>query len=146
MVGDTALSRPTRRFDLNMPSIAIMIKSPALSNNAANALAFCQAVLEEKKAIALIFFYGEGVHLASKLAVDIQGDTPIVGNWQRFIQTHQLTAEVCITSGLKRGVLDSEESNRYNKSASSIADGIELGGLGSWASAVQTADQHIVFN
>ncbi len=126
-------------------SIAIMIRCPALSSTSETALKFAHTVIMQNKQISLLFFYGEAVQTAASLAVSIQGDTPVISNWQAFIQTHKLPAIACITSALKRGVIDKQEADRHQKSGENIAQGIKLGGLGQWADAVKQSDQHIIF-
>ena len=126
-------------------SIAIMIKSTALSSSSETALAFAKTVIDTNKTISLLFFYGEAVQTATRLAVSVQGDTPLIEHWQQFIQAHQLPAITCITSALKRGIIDDTEAERYEKDGSSIAQGFSLGGLGQWADAVKQSDQHIIF-
>ena len=127
-------------------SIAIMILGNATaSGSAQNALVFAKAALAQGKKIERLFFYHEAVTMGSTLAVCNQDEQHLSAEWQGFIREHGLDGVVCIASALKRGVVDSTESRRYEKATYNLAEGMELSGLGQWVDAVNSADKYIVF-
>lgn len=127
-------------------SIAIMITASAChAAGAHTALNFTRSVIQQGFTVECLFFYHEGAMLGSQLTISPQDEINLPQSWQQLITEHNLPAIVCIASGLKRGIIDTTEARRYQKPASSMADSMELAGLGQWIEAVNNADQHIVF-
>ena len=127
-------------------SIAIMVLgSPYADTSTATALNFSRQVIESGNHIELIFFYHEAAYIGTELSIASQDEQNLPEAWQEFVSKHNLNAIVCIASGLKRGIIDKPESDRYEKDQHSLHPNIELSGLGQWVDAVNTADKHIVF-
>ena len=127
-------------------SIAIMILGNATSNSSSQiALNYAKAVMECGHRIERLFFYHEAASLGSTFTVNAQDELHLNRAWQEFIAEHQLDAVVCIASGLKRGILDSNEAKRYEKPGHNLSSHMELSGLGQWIDAVCKADRSIVF-
>lgn len=127
-------------------SIAIMILGNATANSSSQtALEFAKAVIANGKRIERLFFYHEAVALGSNLTVWGQDEQNLPDAWQMFIQENNLDAIVCIASALKRGVINSSEATRYEKTSCNLAKSMELSGLGQWVDAVNNADKYIVF-
>jgi len=112
---------------------------------ARSALRFARAVIAQGHQISHLFFYRDGVHLATELAVSPQDETDIHAEWREFIAQHQLDAVVCIAAALKRGILDVDEASRWNKPGSNTGQPWELSGLGQWIEALQIADRAVTF-
>lgn len=112
---------------------------------ARSALEFTRAVLSSGHQISRLFFYRDGVQLASHLGVQPQDEQDIAAEWRQFITDHQLDAVVCIAAALRRGILDDAEAARWNRSAANTAAPWALSGLGQWVDALQTADRAVTF-
>lgn len=124
---------------------AIALFSPAHSPASRRALRFCEAALAGGHEIVRLFLYQDGVHSASANTVTAQDELNITEQWQQFIGRHELDGVVCIAAGLRRGVLDEQESKRYQRPAANLASGWELSGLGQLHEASQEADRLVCF-
>ena len=124
---------------------AIAVFSAAHAPSSRRALLFAQAVLAGGHEIVRLFFYQDGVHSASGNIVAPQDEQDIAEQWQDFIKAHQLDGVVCIAAALRRGVLNEEEAQRYQKPAANLSDSWELSGLGQLHDAAQSADRLICF-
>ncbi|NWB26414.1 sulfurtransferase complex subunit TusD [Pseudomonas gingeri] len=109
------------------------------------ALLFAQAVLAGGHEIVRLFFYQDGVHSASSNVVTPQDEQDLPQQWATFVSDHQLDGVVCIAAALRRGVLNSEEAQRYQRAAVNLGAPWELSGLGQLHDAVQAADRLICF-
>lgn len=125
--------------------MAIMLKIPPFHDESEFALSMVKQLVADSHKIPCLFFYGDGVYHAQSEAVALQGQNQSIIQWQQLIQKHNINAVVCITTALKRGVIDKTEAKRYNKIQTNLASGFELGGLGQWVDAVNNADQHLIF-
>lgn len=123
----------------------LMISSPPQSPATRRALRFAEALLDSGHRLERVFFYQDGVHIASSLLVCPQDEPNIAQQWQAFIQQHQLDAVVCIAAALRRGVVDAGEAKRYQLAASNLASGYSLSGLGQLHEAIQQAERVIHF-
>lgn len=90
-------------------------------------------------------FYQDGVHSASANVVAPQDELDVAANWRSFISEHQLDAVVCIAAALRRGVLNAEEAQRYQRPAVNLPAPWELSGLGQLHEGAQSADRLICF-
>ena len=124
---------------------AIALFAPAHAPSSRRALRFAQAALDGGHEIVRLFFYQDGVHIASGNVVSPQDELDLPREWREFVQQHQLDAVVCIAAALRRGVLNAEEAQRYGKPAANLEAPWELSGLGQLHEAAQLADRLISF-
>lgn len=124
---------------------AIALFSPAHAPSSRRALLFAQAVLAGGHEIVRLFFYQDGVNSASANIVAPQDEQDIAAQWRDFVDTHQLDGVVCIAAALRRGVLNAEEAQRYQRPAANLSAPWELSGLGQLHDAAQSADRLICF-
>ncbi|MGV8863486.1 MAG: sulfurtransferase complex subunit TusD [Pseudomonas sp.] len=124
---------------------AIAIFSAAHEPSSRRALLFAQAVLAGGHEIVRLFFYQEGVHIASGNIVTPQDEQDLPRQWREFVTLNQLDGVVCIAAALRRGVLNEEEAQRYQRPAANVSAPWELSGLGQLHDAVQAADRLICF-
>lgn len=124
---------------------AIAVFSPAHAPSSRRALRFAQAALDGGHEIIRLFFYQDGVHSASANVVAPQDETDIAAQWRDFVNQRQLDAVVCIAAALRRGVLNDQEANRYQRPASNLPAPWELSGLGQLHEAAQLADRLVCF-
>jgi len=124
---------------------AIALFAPSHAPSSRRALRFAQAALDGGHQIARLFFYQDGVHSASGNIASPQDELDLSGEWRTFVQQHKLDAVVCIAAALRRGVLNAEEAQRYNKPAANLEAPWELSGLGQLHEAAQMADRLVCF-
>lgn len=112
---------------------------------ARSALSFARAVIAQGHQISRLFLYRDAVHLASNLGVQPQDESDIAMEWRQFIAEHDLDAVVCIAAALRRGVLDQDEAQRWDRPVANTGSPWALSGLGQWVDALQTADRAVTF-
>ncbi len=119
--------------------------APGSSQSAQSALNFANAVLAQGHEIYRLFFYADGVHNGSQLACPPQDEANLPQQWQQLIQQNSLDAVVCIAAGLRRGVIDNTEADRYDKDSHNVRADFELSGLGQLVDAAAQSDRLITF-
>ncbi len=124
---------------------AIALFSPSHAPSSRRALRFAQAALAGGHEISRLFFYQDGVHSASHTVITPQDELDLSREWSTFVREQQLDGVVCIAAALRRGVLNQEEAQRYNRSAASLGAAWELSGLGQLHEAAQLSDRLICF-
>ena len=129
-----------------MSTFAVVVRGAPYSSQAAlSALHFCTAVLESGHSIQRLFFYEDGVLNASAAIIPPQDELHLPRAWQQLVQQHGIDAVVCISSALKRGVVDATEAERYGLASGSLLPGFVIGGLGQLVEACIQADRVITF-
>lgn len=124
---------------------AIAVFSAAHAPSSRRALLFAQAALAGGHEIVRLFFYQDGVFNAANNLVTPQDEQDIARQWREFVSQHQLDGVVCIAAALRRGVLNTEEATRYQRSAVNLDAPWALSGLGQLHDAAQAADRLICF-
>lgn len=124
---------------------AIALFSAAHAPSSRRALLFAQAALAGGHEIVRLFFYQDGVYNAANSVVTPQDEQDLAREWREFVQQHQLDGVVCIAAALRRGVLNADEAQRYQRTAVNVEAPWELSGLGQLHDAVQAADRLICF-
>ncbi len=137
-MGAVLLIEPIMKF-------AIALFSAAHAPSSRRALLFAQAALAGGHEIVRLFFYQDGVYNASGSVVTPQDEQDLPKQWHNFVTEHQLDGVVCIAAALRRGVLNEEEAQRYQREAIAVGAPWELSGLGQLHDAVQDADRLICF-
>lgn len=126
--------------------ITVVVHGAPWSHQASGtALRFCETALEAGHHIHRLFFYYDGVHNTSTLAVPAQDEVDIPAAWQRLIRDHDIDAVACVSSALKRGILDDTEAARYERTASNLSPVVEISGLGQLIEATTHSDRVVNF-
>jgi tRNA 2-thiouridine synthesizing protein D len=123
----------------------LITAAPFSQQGAATALRFAQAAVKAGHCIERVFFFRDGVHSASTLAIAPQDEANVPALWQQFCREHNIDAITCVSAALKRGIVDARESQRHQRSAANIADGMQIGGLGLLTEAIIEADRVVTF-
>jgi tRNA 2-thiouridine synthesizing protein D len=123
----------------------VLYSAPYSSQAAYSAYRFTRSALAAGHEIYRIFFYYDGVHNSNSLSIPPQDEFNLVKAWEELIHTHQLDVVSCVSSALKRGVLNAQEATRYEKSCSNLTPGIALSGLGQLVDASMVSDRVISF-
>jgi tRNA 2-thiouridine synthesizing protein D len=119
--------------------------APYTSQASDTAYRFACAALENKHRIHRIFFYHDGAYNGSLLITPPQDSLNLLGIWQQLGKDHHIDLVVCIAAAMSRGILNKEESLRYNQPAFNLAEGFDLSGLGQLADAMVNSERIITF-
>jgi len=120
----------------------LVLSSPLKSTNAAR---FAQAACERGHQFVRVFFMDDGVYHGQGNAVYPQDETPPGTLWQSLRDEYGLELVLCISSSLKRGILNSEEAARHEQHSAAIHPAFEIGGLGQLVDAAAHSDRLITF-
>jgi tRNA 2-thiouridine synthesizing protein D len=123
----------------------VVHSAPYTSEGSLSAFRFCQTLLAEGHEIYRIFFLREGVHNLTRLAVVGQDELNLQDSWETLIKEQKLDAVACVTSALKRGIIDLQEAERYDKHAHNLSDSANISGLGQLVDAVLNSDRVLNF-
>ena len=125
---------------------SVVVYAPPYSNEAAaSALKFSRAVIAKGLSIYLIYFFSDCVNIAISLAITPQDEINLQAEWHDLIDEQDIDSVVCVTSGLKRGLIDSKESEKRNLASSSRMSSSELSGLGQLIDAYANSDRVLNF-
>jgi tRNA 2-thiouridine synthesizing protein D len=124
-------------------SLAIYASPSAQSTD--SAYQFALSLLQQGHSVYRIFFYHDAVHMSSTLAAPPQDETNVTLRWQQLANEYKLDLVVCIAAGLRRGILDQKEADRYSKPTHNLANNFELSGLGQLVDAAVQSDRLITF-
>lgn len=125
---------------------SLAVYSPPYSSQASeSAYRFAEVLLAEGHSLYRIFFYQDGVHNSSQLLTPPQDETDFTSRWRELSERHHIDLVVCIAAALKRGILDEEEANRYEKPAHNLHEGFALSGLGQLVDAALMSDRLVTF-
>jgi len=119
--------------------------APYSSQASDSAYRFALALLKNGHKLYRVFFYHDAVHNASALVTPQQDEINFPQNWQFLSKEHNVDLVVCIAAALKRGLLNTQEANRYDKPASNLAQGFDISGLGQLVDAAVISDRLITF-
>ncbi len=122
-----------------------VLSAPYSSQASYSAYQFANSLLAQGHQLHRVFFYGDGIHNATRLAAPPQDELDLYTAWQELAGTHGIDLVVCIAAALKRGLINKEESLRYQKDTENLATGFTLGGLGQLVDATVAADRVITF-
>jgi tRNA 2-thiouridine synthesizing protein D len=123
----------------------IVTGAPYSTQGPHTAWRFAKAALESGHSVYRIFLHGDGVLCASNLHTAAQDELNINHLWSELANQYKLDIVVCITSALKRGILDQSESLRYKHKHFNLAPAMDLSGLGQLIDAVSHSDRIITF-
>ena len=125
---------------------SIVVHAPPYSSEAAGtALRFAEAVLRAGHEIHRIFFFADGAHNANRLTVVSRDEVNLQDQWRELIGENALDGTVCVSSAIKRGVVDAEQAERHELDGSSMHPEFAIGGLGLLIDACLHSDRTVSF-
>ena len=122
----------------------VVLASPATAVPQ-RALAFARALLERGHEIRRVFFLDDGVQCGLATAVEAQDEVDQVAEWRALSEEHQVELIACVSSALRRGVLDATEAERHDRGAATLDDAFSIGGLGLLVEAASDSDRLLTF-
>ena len=123
---------------------SLIIHSHPLSQASLNAYEFAKAAAKDHS-LYRVFFYQDGAYHGSSSAQPLRDQLNLSELWASLAKEHAIDLVVCIAAGVKRGVLNNEESNRYLLPSSTIKTAYSLNGMGDMVDATLKSDRVITF-
>ena len=123
----------------------LVLSSPCSGQGCATAMRFAQAVLKRGHQIHRVFFLDEGTLAGASSMVTPQDEHDTASLWAELGTQHNVELILCVSSALKRGLLDAAEADRYEKSAATVHPAFEISGLGQLVDATLASDRMITF-
>lgn len=124
----------------------ILINEGPFTHQAADtAYQFAKAAIAGGHEIFRVFFYHDGVNVASDYAVPPQDDRNITDNWVKLAEANNIDMVVCIAAAQRRGLLDANEAQRQGKRGDNIAPVFRISGLGQLVEAGIESDRLLTF-
>lgn len=123
----------------------VVYAAPASSQAASSAFQFTRSLLSEGHEIYRLFFFSDGVHNANKLSVYGQDEVNLPAEWDKLINNYELDSVVCVSSAIKRGILNTEEAHRYELDGTTLFESSEIAGLGQLVDAALQSDRLVQF-
>ena len=114
-------------------------------SRALSAFRFTQQVLSQGHRVLRVFFYQQGVHWSSGFRVMPQDELNITALWQQLSLDYGIELGVCIAAALQSGIVDPQESTRYELGGENLASQFMLVGLGQLAAASVESDRLVSF-
>ena len=108
----------------------VVSEGPYTHQASDSAYHFVKAALEAGHEVPRVFFYHDGVNVATSLSVPPQDERNIQQQWSAIAKDHGVDLVVCIAAAQRRGMLDENEAKRQGKDAHNIAEGFRISGLG----------------
>jgi len=133
--------RPSRLL-----KFAIQVNAGPYQHQACHsAYRFACAVLSRGHELSRVFFYHDGVNVASALTTPPQDELNLCDAWAALASQHDVDLLVCVAAAQRRGIVDEDERKRHGKTAANLADGFRIAGLGQLVEAALDADRLVVF-
>lgn len=123
----------------------VVYAAPYSAQAAHSALRFTRELLAQGHEVYRLFFVGDGVQNANRLASVPQDEANVQGAWDALIREHKLDSVVCVTSAIRRGIVNEVEAKRHELDAVSLKDSSEIAGLGQLIDAVANSDRVVNF-
>lgn len=123
----------------------VIYTAPYSSESAATALRFAKSLIQQNHELYRVFFFGDGVHNASKLTIVAQDEINLQHQWHELIEEHDIDSVICVSSALRRGILDRTEAERHELDTASAHDSSEVAGLGQLVDAAMHSDRVVNF-
>lgn len=123
----------------------LVLASPFAGDTVLTAQSFARSVLERGHTIERVFFYGDGVLNGSSSHIYPQDETDPVAGWRALSQQHGVELILCVSSALKRGMLDTGEAERHDMPGATVHPEFEVSGLGQLIDASARCDRIVTF-
>lgn len=123
----------------------LVLSSPADGSAARTAAHFARQVLARGHDIHRVFFLDNGAASGAAAAVYPQDEDSPIDAWTTLAERHALDLVLCVTSALRRGMLDAGEAARHERDAATVHPAFTISGLGQLIDACAASDRVITF-
>jgi len=115
------------------------------TQSAYSALQFCRASIGAGHTISQVFFYQDGVTQATALSVPSGDEFDAVAAWAELADTEGFELVACVSAAERRGVLNVEQMQEFNKDAANLHSSFSIAGLGVLHQAALESDRMVTF-
>ena len=130
---------------LKMEFVIQVNAPPYQRQGCASALAFARAAIARGHVVSRVFFYNDGVNIATRLATPPRDEVDLCAQWQALALDHELDLVICVAAAERRGIVDTTQQQRHGLDGDNLARGFRIAGLGQLLEAVLDADRLVVF-
>lgn len=123
----------------------LVLSSPVSGHGARTAAAFAQAVVANGHSLHRVFFLDDGVYAGAAAAVFAQDEADRLAPWLQLAEAQSVELVLCISSALRRGMLDEREAERHDKVAATVHPAFSISGLGQLVDAAAHSDRLLTF-
>lgn len=123
----------------------LILSPPASGHTTISAIRFAEAVCARGHHLLRVFFLDDGVYQGMASAVTPQDEFDHLAAWQQLSTQHSVELVLCISSALKRGLLDASEAKRYQREGVTVHPAFIVGGLGLLVDATANSDRVVTF-
>lgn len=123
----------------------LVLSSPASGGNQACAAEFAEAAIAAGHQLHRVFFLDHGSAIGAAGAVFAQDEANPADAWIALAREHDIELVLCVSSALRRGVLDDKEAQRHEKAHPSAHPAFTISGLGQLVDACASSDRIITF-
>ena len=118
--------------------------APYSTQSASTALQFANALLAKGHTLQQVFFYQDGTYNASYCSILPSNERNLNQLWQCLAERAGIRLMVCISAALRRGLLNAEEAERYEKTET-VKSPFLLTSLSEFLEAATGCDRLITF-
>jgi tRNA 2-thiouridine synthesizing protein D len=123
----------------------VVLSSPVSGHGARHAAAFASSAIARGHTLRRVFFLDEGTYTGADLSVFPQDEDDRLAPWIQLAEQKGVELVLCISSALKRGMLDASEAERHEKATASMHEAFTIAGLGQLVDASANSDRLITF-
>ena len=123
----------------------LILGAPDSTASVNTAYRFVTASLDAGHSIYRVFFYHDAVNTGNGFIAPPQDENNLPEQWQAMAEAHGMDMVVCVASALRRGVIDTNEARRYEKSGANLKESFDISGLGQLVDASIHSDRLITF-
>lgn len=123
----------------------LITANPFSTQGQFSAIHFAKALLEQGHQLKRVFFYGDGVLVASRLNCPPSDEYNLTKTWAKLAIEHDFELTVCVTAALKRGITNTAEAARNALTGDNLDPAYEISGLGQLTEAMLDSDRLVSF-
>jgi tRNA 2-thiouridine synthesizing protein D len=125
---------------------SLLVQESAVGRQSSHAAyRFACALLARGHTLYRVFFFADGVHNSTALNCAASGEADLPALWRQLAAEHGVDLVSCVSSALRRGIVDEREAARHALGAASLRQGFELSGLGQLVEASIRSDRVLDF-
>lgn len=123
----------------------LVTANPYSAQGQFSALQFANEAVRQGHVLKRVFFYADGVLVASRLNCPPSDEYNLTKAWAKLAIEQDVELTVCVTAALKRGVVNQAEADRNALTGENLDPAFELSGLGQLTEAMLESDRLITF-